>query len=394
MRRMSATARPGDPAQLPRILHVVPRMVRRGAEVFAAQLAHALQPGSRNLLFPLFGPGEGLPAAPVRVVPGAGAAGRTEARLGVDPGALGRLRDGLRGLRPDLVVAHGGEPLKYAALADPRGRVPLVYRKISHSAGERGSRAMRALLRRADLILAVSRGLRAELVNEFDVPPERVEIVPTSRVPPPELDAAGQRAVRERIGASPDQPLLAWVGRLSAEKQPHVAVQVLALVRTRFGPCTLALVGAGPLRAAVERAAAAVPQALVLGSRDDAAEIVAASDLVVSTSRTEGAPGALVEAGLAGVPVVAFDVGEVHQVVRDAESGVLVPAGDLDAVAAAVVELLVDHDRRRRLGRRARETCAPFSLDATLPRYAELLAGLLGPKGDPLRGLARPPRLS
>src|SRR5438067_13226006 len=103
-----------------RILHVVPRIVRRGAEVFAAQVAEALMPVSRNLLFPLFGPPEGPPAAAVRAVAGARPTSRLEARTGLDPGALARMREGLRRLHPDLVVAHGGEPLKYAALADPR----------------------------------------------------------------------------------------------------------------------------------------------------------------------------------------------------------------------------------------------------------------------------------
>jgi glycosyltransferase involved in cell wall biosynthesis len=372
-----------------RILHVVPRIVRRGAEVFAAQLADALQPVSRNLLFPLFGPAEGQPAGAVRVVPGAGPSSRLEARTGVDPGAMARLRVGLRRLRPDLVVAHGGEPLKYAALADPRGRVPIVYRKISHASGSRGERVLPRLYGRAAAILAVSGGLRDELVERFGVDPGLVRVVPTSRRRPPELTAAEREEQRRAIAVAPSEPLLVWAGRLSEEKQPGAALQAFALIRSRFGPSWLALCGDGPLRAAVERASAAAGRgALVLGSRDDADRIVAAADLVLSTSRTEAAPGVLVEAGLAGVPVVAFDVGEVSQVVRRNETGVLVRPGDLEAMADAACRLLADPKARSAMGAAAREACRPFALDAVATRYAAIFAEVLGPKGDALLALS------
>jgi glycosyltransferase involved in cell wall biosynthesis len=371
-----------------RILHVVPRIVRRGAEVFAAQLAEALQPASRNLLFPLFGPDEGAPAGRVHIVPGARPAGRVEGRVGVDPGAVARMRAGIRRLRPSLVVAHGGEPLKYAVLADPRARVPLAYRKISHAVGGRGERILARMYDRTDRIFAVTDELKRELVEEFAVDSDRVVVIPTSRKAPPTLRADERAAVRTGIGADPDRPLLAWVGRLSEEKQPGAALQAFALIRSRFGACSLAICGDGPLRESVEGAAgAAGPGALVLGSRDDAERIIAASDLVLSTSRTEGAPGVLVEAGLAGVPVVAFDVGEVSQVVRRNETGVLVRPGDLDALADAACRLLADPGARERMSAAAREACAPFELGAIAARYAAVFADLIGLSGAQLRRL-------
>src|SRR3954469_6595039 len=281
-----------------RILHLVPRIVRRGAEVFAAQLAEALQPVARNLLFPLFGPDEGAPAGRVRVVPGARPVGGIERRTGVDPGAVARLRAGLTRLRPSLVVAHGGEPLKYGVLADPRGRTPMVYRKISHAVGGRGERILERMYDRPARIFAVTNELKRELIEEFAVDPERVVVIPTSRKSPPSLSAEERSEVRAAIGiADVDRPLLAWVGRLSDEKQPGAALQAFALIRSRFGPCSLAICGDGPLRESVERAAGAAGAGVLgLGSRDDANRIIAASDLLLSTSRTEGAPGVLVEA--------------------------------------------------------------------------------------------------
>jgi len=372
----------------PRILHVVPRVVRRGAEVFAAQLADALQPVSQNLLFPLFGPAEGTPAAPVRVVGGARRAGVIEQRTGVDPGALARMRAGVHRLRPDLVVAHGGEPLKYAVLADPRGRVPLAYRKISHTVDGRGQRGLRALLSRPQVVLAVSEGLKRELVESYGVDSRRVVVIPTSRRALPRLTEAERRKTRMAIGAHPERPLLAWAGRLSREKRPDHALRVFALVRSRLGPCGLALCGSGPLGRPIEAAAvAAGPGLLMLGSRDDADRIIASADLLLSTSEIEGAPGVLVEAGLSGVPAVAFDVGEVREIVRDGETGILIPPGDIEMMADAATKLIQDADRRTEMGRSAREACAPRRLETAVVRYADTFADLLGPRGQTLRRL-------
>ena len=227
----------------------------------------------------------------------------------------------------------------------------------------------------------MSEELKRELVEEFTVDPNRVVVIPTSRREPPRLDEEERREVRTAIGApDPDRPLLAWVGRLSDEKQPGAALQAFALIRSRFGPCSLAICGDGALREQVERASgAAGPGVLVLGSRDDADRIIAASDLLLSTSRTEGAPGVLVEAGLAGVPVVSFDVGEVSTVVRRNETGVLVRPGDLDALTDAACRLLVDARLRARMSDAAREACRPFELSAIAERYFTAFEEVLGP---------------
>jgi glycosyltransferase involved in cell wall biosynthesis len=226
--------------------------------------------------------------------------------------------------------------------------------------------------------------LKRELVEEFAVDPQRVVVIPTSRRTPPVLAGEERVAVRQSIGAIPDRPLLAWVGRMSEEKQPGAALQAFALIRSRFGACSLAICGDGPLRESVERAAgAAGPGVLVLGSRDDADRIIAASDLLLSTSRTEGAPGVLVEAGLAGVPVVAFDVGEVSGIVRNEETGALVRPGDLEALADAACRLLADPRTRASMSEAAKEACRPFELSAVSARYAEAFAGILGDRIAP-----------
>jgi glycosyltransferase involved in cell wall biosynthesis len=88
--------------------------------------------------------------------------------------------------------------------------------------------------------------------------------------------------------------------------------------------------------------------------------------------------------------VVAFDVGEVRQVVRPNETGVLIRPGDLDALADAACRLLADPRIRARMSEAARAACRPFELSTIAARYASAFADLLGPAGDPLRALTRP----
>jgi glycosyltransferase involved in cell wall biosynthesis len=119
-------------------------------------------------------------------------------------------------------------------------------------------------------------------------------------------------------------------------------------------PYRAAIVGDGPERAALE-AAAATAQVELLGERGDVPEQLAASDVFVLSSRSEGMPMSILEAMAAGLPVVASAVGGIPEIVRDGETGLLVPPGDADALAAALGRLLDDDGLRRRLGAAGRE---------------------------------------
>jgi glycosyltransferase involved in cell wall biosynthesis len=92
-----------------------------------------------------------------------------------------------------------------------------------------------------------------------------------------------------------------------------------------------------------------------LGWRGDLETIYGATDIFMLTSRNEGTPVALIEAMAAGVASVSTDVGGVRDVITGPDVGVVVPFGDVDALAIAVAELANDGPRRQRLGAQARE---------------------------------------
>jgi glycosyltransferase involved in cell wall biosynthesis len=104
------------------------------------------------------------------------------------------------------------------------------------------------------------------------------------------------------------------------------------------------------------------------------ADALAAADVVVSCSRTEGMPGVLIEAGLSGRPAVATDVGGVAEIVRDGETGMLVRPGDVGGLTAALVRALAE---RSRLGVAARAHClATFEIGVVADGWADLLRTL------------------
>jgi glycosyltransferase involved in cell wall biosynthesis len=139
----------------------------------------------------------------------------------------------------------------------------------------------------------------------------------------------------------------------------------------------LAIVGDGPQRGAVTAAARGLAPGRVdfLGPVVDPALTLAAADVLVLPSRTEGIPAVLIEAGLSGLPVVATDVGGVREVVVSGETGLLVAPGDGPALVGALRHALANGHG---MGAAARERClARFEMAAVAARWDDLLAGLL-----------------
>jgi glycosyltransferase involved in cell wall biosynthesis len=133
-----------------------------------------------------------------------------------------------------------------------------------------------------------------------------------------------------------------------------------------------------------ERAEAAIPgRARFLGWVEDLPTLYEALDLVVLTSRNEGTPISLIEAGAAGRAVVATRVGGVADVIQDGRTGLLVAPRDPDASAAAIEGLLGDVGRREEMGTRAREYVRErFSAEALVDHLADLYDELLSTVKD------------
>lgn len=179
-----------------------------------------------------------------------------------------------------------------------------------------------------------------------------------------------------------DPPRLVSVAMMrSGDKLDSYRLLGEALAQCVDLPWTLAIVGDGPMRGAVEAAMTDLPPGRVtfLGERpqDDVPAILAESDLLVWPGFGEAYGLAYLEAQAAGLPVVAQDTAGVPEVVRDGTSGLLTPLDDVTAYAAAIRRLLADHVLRRELGRKARAFVfeersldrAALTLNALLSRF-------------------------
>jgi glycosyltransferase involved in cell wall biosynthesis len=181
-----------------------------------------------------------------------------------------------------------------------------------------------------------------------------------------------------------DGPVIGSLGRLDEQKGFDVLIRALAELPT----ARAVIVGEGPERGALEALAREVGVAErleLVGWRDDARAWLGSFDVFVLPSRLEGFPLAVVEAMLAGTPVVATDVASVSEAVLHGRTGLLVRPDDPAALAAAIGELLGDHDRGRALAGAARERAHERFTSAQMVRsYMGIYAGrpLRSPAGS------------
>jgi glycosyltransferase involved in cell wall biosynthesis len=146
---------------------------------------------------------------------------------------------------------------------------------------------------------------------------------------------------------------MALVGTMKPQKGHHLLIEAVRQVAPRFANLHVLFVGDGERRAELEAQAAASgagDRIHFLGSRGDVPDLLAACDSFVLPSLWEGLPMALIEAMASGLPVIASEVSGTKQVVTDGESGLLIPPGDVAALAEAIAALLADPARAREIG--------------------------------------------
>ncbi len=189
---------------------------------------------------------------------------------------------------------------------------------------------------------------------------------------------------RPRARPADGVPVIVSVGRLQAPKDITTLLRALALVR---GTYNALVVGDGPELRTVkeERRRLGLGEVVRLaGERDDVPAILASSHVFVLSSRSEALPVSILEAMAAGLPVVASQVGGVPELVVDGQTGLLVPAGDPPALAAALQRLVDDPVLRGRLGAAGRARVEEqFRLDSFLEAHLDLYRRALAARGLP-----------
>lgn len=361
---------------LMRVVHLVTRSHRRGAEVVALELAAALDAlGHDNEVHALALGADGsvVDGLPV-LVPSAGVGLPTLAR------SAWRVRRMLARHPVDIVLAHGGSAAFVVALAAPASGGARVWQRILglplEGWGPLRRTVWRRMVRRFDGVAALTSDLEAEVRQlGFSGP---VRVIPNARDPErfAHVDRASAAAVlRSQVGVDASVPIVAFVGHLVEQKDPELAVDVAAELVRLGQPVHLVMAGDGPMRSAVEKRIAARGMArsvTMLGHRDDPELVFAGAALALLTSRAEGIPGVAIEAQMCGCPLVSVPVGGVGDVVEDAVTGVIVPSRDAILVATSVARLLGDPTRLRAMGAAAAQRARVFTMASVAPLYVAL----------------------
>lgn len=372
-----------------RVVHVIARMNVGGPAVLIASTIRGMDPAefSVRLITGYCDVDEAdyldtqAPDVPVERMPGLGRSVRPWSDL-TSAVALGRR---LRELRPDIVHTHTAKAGVVGRVAARLARVDaaLVHTYHGHLLNgyfsPRRTRAIltleRSLAARTDRLVAVGPQVRDDLLaagigraNQYEV------IAPGVDVP----DLPDRAAAQRELGLDPSRPVVAMIGRLTGIKRPDRFAAAVRIVRESRPDIQFIVAGSGDreesLRVAVARDDLPVA---VLGWRSDIGTLLAASDALVLTSDNEGTPLSLIQAGLAGLPVVATDVGAVRDVVGNGATGILC-APDAEAVAAALVDLLGDPERCRVLGSAARRfTSESFGMGRMIAAHAQLYRSVL-----------------
>ncbi len=271
------------------------------------------------------------------------------------------LRRTLRAVDPDLVISFLTKINVLTLLAGLGTRRRIVISERNNPLMQRVNTIWNMLLSklswRATAIVMQTHGSLACLDERTRA---RAHVISNPIEIPPFSDSGGRR-------------VLAAVGRLTEQKGFDLLIEAFAGVADRHPEWRLRIWGEGELRKPLERQVACLglgDRIELPGNSDSTATWTSGAEAFVFSSRYEGFGNALAEAAAAGLPVVSFDCPfGPSDIIDHGRTGLLVPAGDVSALAEALDRLLGDADLRQRLGREARIDMARFDLDAVMARW-------------------------
>ena len=264
----------------------------------------------------------------------------------------------LRRERPAVFHAHLTWPMagKFPLAAAVAARVPAVVATVQLIPPVTSDRSnllqLRLLARRVGRFIAVSRDIATGLVDDFGWPADRIEVIHNA-VEAGRFVAPARASLRDLLTEGGDRAVVLVPARLNEQKGHSFLLRAAA----QLPEAVFVLAGDGPIRDTLEAQAAELGverRIRFLGYRSDIPQLLAASDLVALPSLYEGSSVAILEAMAAGRAVVASAIGGTDELIEDGKTGILVPPGEVDPLAAALRRLLDDPELRRSIADAAR----------------------------------------
>lgn len=373
-----------------RVLQLVQKPQRRGPEILAQRLNRALRDlghQAKTVFLYHFDGDQPLHSDSGDTLLAGNERSALETTLGFQPRLLAAVKREIRDFDPDIVQVNGSRSVKYGAFAKGHtGGSPwsLVYRNIDNPDYWVRGRVRQLYYRhlvmpRMDGVISVSRGMREVLTKHygFAVPMTYIPYV----VDPARLEPLPDRTVaRAQLGLDAFAPVVLFIGTLSEQKRPDRLVRVMAQVRKAIPNTLCCVVGDGPL-ANDTRVAARGERILdsmqLVGYQRSIGPFLAAADLLLVTSDSDGIPTVVQEAGYAGLPTVATRVGGMDECVKDGVTGLLADPADEELLAECVTRLLRDDAERLAMGEAARDLVrSEYTLDVATARHLDFYESL------------------
>jgi glycosyltransferase involved in cell wall biosynthesis len=371
----------GDPRPL-RIAMMLESDGPGGAEVLVIRLCEELR--SRGHFVLPVGPARGVGWLGTKLRERGFTPATFQLRRAVDFGAIGRFAGLFRDNAIDVVHSHEFTMAVYGTAAARRVGIPHIISMHGNQGMTKALRrriALRWAFARATATVAVSSATRASLAADLGLQPARFGVV-LNGVPPQPGNGA---KIRRELGIGTDDLVVVAVGNLDHRKGHLLLLQAMAALEEGGLPATCHVVIAGgrggdqhELLLAFAREHGFAERVHILLRRDDVADILAAADVFAMPSLWEGLPLALLEAMLAGKPVVSSVHSGIPEAVTSGRDGLLVPAGDVPALSEALGRLLTDSGLRQQLASAALARAErEFTIARMTDRYEALYnAGL------------------
>lgn len=301
----------------------------------------------------------------------------------LDLSAIKEIRRLIALYQVDVMHPHGYKADIYAYLANWPHRVPLV--STVHNWPNRlfamrfYATLDRLVLSRFDQVAVVSYVV-ADVLRRWGLTTDKLRTI-NNAVDIKRYRSASPTLPKDLIESY--QPLVGFVGRLVPAKGGETLLRAAREVLTLWPRAGFVFIGEGPSRGAWETSARILDiseRVRFLGSRTDMPGLYASLDMVVLPSQVESMPMCVLEAMAAGRPIIATPVGAVPQLITSGETGLLVPVGDVNALANAISRLAANPEYARTLGAQGFERVSrQFSADAMAQQYLELYKQVLAP---------------
>ena len=230
----------------------------------------------------------------------------------------------------------------------------------------------------ATRILAV--GNKVAVANQSFYGGRKVDVIPNGIPAPEAISLQARNQIRHDIAGDETRSIIITVGRFSTAKAYEDMIEAFDLLRQKDQKPLLLMVGKGSTVDSVKAKinSLRLDQSVILaGERHDVPQLLASSDVYASSSHREGLPLAVLEAMMAGLPIVATSVGDIPNVVTE-DTGVIVPPRNPAMLAAALEKLLGDPQRMLAMGKAARKRAlTEYSVDVWMRRHVALYMDVL-----------------